>query len=150
ADACLQRGIPALTLHIVRHLDRTIRGPAKWREAIADFARLSLAYLPRWHEAGIRLHLMGDIDGMPADSRATLLHVASETEQYEGLLLSVPTTDCRRSVALPAARRLPARRARGELAPEHIGDRVCPEHLRSATLPPALRSVDMLLITGGV
>lgn len=150
ADACLQRGIPALTLHIVRHLDRTIRGPAKWREAIADFARLSLAYLPRWHEAGIRLHLMGDIDGMPADSRATLLRVASETEQYDELHLSMAINYSSRSDGLQAARRLAARCARGELAPEDIDDRLYTEHLWSATLPPQLRAVDMLIITGGV
>lgn len=150
ADACIERGIRALTLHIVRHLSRTIRGYDKWREAIADFARLSLSSLPRWEDAGIRLHLMGDAEGIPAESRDVLLHVAERTRGLDRLHLSMAINYSSRCDGIQAAQRLARECAGGRLRPEQITERVYGDALWSGTLPPELRAVQMLIITGGV
>ena len=146
SDACIERGVLALTLHVVRHLERTIRGPVKWREAIDDFARLSIDSLPRWQEHGIRLHLMGDIDGLPEPSRSMLVRAAQETRSNEVLHLSMAINYSSRSDGIQAARRLVAEGVR----PEEITDEMYEDRLWSGTLPRELRAVQMLVITGGV
>jgi undecaprenyl diphosphate synthase len=150
AEACIREQIPALTLHIVRHIERTIRGPRKWREAIDDFARLSRAYEPRWQQLGVRLHLLGDVEGMPAPSREDLLAVADATANNDALHLSMAINYSSHMDGIQAARRLAASCRAGELQPEEIDEAVYAEHLWSASLPPELRKVDMLVITGGV
>ena len=148
--ACIRERIAALTLHVVRHLERTIRGPQKWREAIDDFARLSAEYMPRWQEQGIRLHLMGDIAGLPEPSRAQLVRVAEQTAANDTLHLSMAINYSSRSDGIQAARQLAAQCAEGSLRPEDITESLYLDHLWSATLPPELRTVQMLIITGAV
>ncbi len=150
ADECIHQGIPALTLHIVRDLRRTLRGYQQWSVALADFARLALEYLPQWHDTGIRLHLMGDIDGILAPQRDILRYVAEQTCTHDRLHLSMAINYSSRSDVIQAARRLAAQCVEGTLTPDEITDQMYADHLWSSTLPPELRTVQMLIITGGV
>lgn len=101
--------------------------------------------LPDLIRNNVRIRLTGDIPRIPDDARQRLLNAERATAHCTGLTLLMCLSYSSRWEITEAARRLAARVAAGELAPEDISETVVADNLATAGVPDP----DLLIRTGG-
>ena len=97
------------------------------------------------HEKGVRIRVIGDIDGMPAAQREAILKAMERTKDNEGLRLNIALNYGGRADLVYAARELARQATAGEIALEDITEEALEARLRSA----GLGDVDLLIRTSG-
>lgn len=93
----------------------------------------------------VHLNLIGDIDRMPAESRANLLYSMEATSACDGLVMTLSLSYSGRSEIARAARLLAADAKNGLLDPETIDESALAARLYTADMPDP----DLLIRTGG-
>lgn len=93
----------------------------------------------------VSLHVIGDIDRMPAEARRRLEQCIADTSHCTGLNLVLALSYSARWDITNAARQIADEAARGQLIPEDIDSNTIKAHLSTAFMPDP----DLLIRTGG-
>ena len=101
--------------------------------------------LPIMLANNVSLHVIGDMDRMPADARRRLEQCIADTSHCTGLNLVLALSYSARWDISNAVRRIADEDARGVLIPEDIDDNTIKAHLSTAFMPDP----DLLIRTGG-
>lgn len=136
----------------VEHLTLFAFSSENWRRPESEVGmlmRLFVEALQRevrtLNDNGVRLRFIGDIDALSPPLRAQVREAESVTAHNEGLNLVIAVAYGGRWDILRAARKLAARIAAGEIAPDALDEDVFARALALADLP----DVDLLVRTGG-
>jgi undecaprenyl diphosphate synthase len=142
---CLERGIGTLSLYAFSTLNW--RRPEEETHGLMELLRTYLgAEAEALAERGVRLKLLGERDGLPADVRAAAEGAEAATARGPRLALNLAINYGGREELVHAARRLAADVVAGRLSPEAVNEQRLQDALYTAGLPP----VDLLIRTGGV
>lgn len=101
--------------------------------------------LPIMLANNVSLHVIGDMDRMPADARRRLEQCIADTSHCTGLNLVLALSYSARWDISNAVRQIADEAARGVLIPEDIDDNTIKAHLSTAFMPDP----DLLIRTGG-
>ena len=96
-------------------------------------------------EKGVKITILGDVDGMPEPQRQALIDAMDRTRDNAGLKLNIALNYGGRAELARAARLLAEEVQRGELDPSDIDEAAFAEKLYTAGLP----DVDLLIRTSG-
>lgn len=99
------------------------------------FARTMLAELPLFHQEHVRLRFLGDLEAMPADTRAAFEEGLAETESYDRMTVALAVNYGSRAELTRAARLVAQEVAAGRLAPEDVDEEAVASRLYTAGLP---------------
>ena len=97
------------------------------------------------HSKGVRVNIIGDVDGLPKAPREAVLRAMELTGANTGLRLNIALNYGGRAELVHAARALARRVAQGELRPDDVDERALEGELYTAGLP----DVDLLIRTSG-
>lgn len=97
------------------------------------------------HANRVRIRMLGDVEGLPANVRAAVRAAEKKTAQNEGLRLNVALNYGARAEAVRALRALAREAAAGALDPEEIDEDALLARLDTGGLP----ELDLLIRTGG-
>lgn len=97
------------------------------------------------HANRVRIRMLGDVEGLPANVRAAVRAAEEKTAQNEGLRLNVALNYGARAEAVRAVRALAREAAAGALDPEEIDEGALLARLDTGGLP----ELDLLIRTGG-
>lgn len=97
------------------------------------------------HANGVRIRMLGDVDGLPANVRAAVRAAEEKTGRNEGLRLNVALNYGARAEAVRTIRALAREAAAGTLNPEAIDEQLLLARLDTGGLP----ELDLLIRTGG-
>ena len=97
------------------------------------------------HANRVRIRMLGDVEGLPANVRAAVRAAVKKTAQNEGLRLNVALNYGARAEAVRAVRALAREAAAGALDPEEIDEDALLARLDTGGLP----ELDLLIRTGG-
>ncbi len=97
------------------------------------------------HREGVRIRILGDVQGMPEPQRGALIAAMERTRENAGLKLNIAINYGARAEILRAAKALAEQAASGALKPEDIDDARFSGELYTAGLP----EVDLLIRTSG-
>ena len=141
---CRRLGVPHLTLYAF--------SSENWnrpRTEISALFGLLLEFLgaevPTMEERGIRLRVLGDVDGLPLAQRTALRHAMNRTDHCADMTLNQALNYGGRAELARAARRLAAEARAGELAPEDVTEEALAARLYTAGQPDP----DLLIRTSG-
>lgn len=141
---CRRLGIPHLTLYAF--------SSENWnrpKTEISALFGLLLEFLgaevPTMLEQGIRLKVLGDLDGLPLAQRTALRHAMNRTAAGRDMTLNLALNYGGRAELVRAAKRLAAEAAAGGLAPGAITEEALAERLDTAGQPDP----DLLIRTSG-
>jgi undecaprenyl diphosphate synthase len=107
--------------------------------------RFVVAEEPEMQKNGIRLHVMGQLDRLPADVQQTLRATMARTGTNEGLKLNLALSYGGREEILRMVRHIADKVQAGRLASEAIDEALIARHLYTAGLPDP----DLLIRTSG-
>ncbi|MEF8781202.1 MAG: polyprenyl diphosphate synthase [Haloferacaceae archaeon] len=143
---CDELGVEELTLYAfsTENFDR----PDEELEPLFDLLSEKLrefADADRVHEAGVRIHAIGDIDRLPGRVQEAVEYAESRTAGYDQFRLNVALAYGGRNELTRAARGVAADVAAGELTPEDVD---VAEIERRLYREP-VREVDLIVRTGG-
>ena len=96
-------------------------------------------------EQGIRLKVLGDLDGLPLAQRTALRHAMSRTAGCRDMTLNLALNYGGRAELVRAVKKLAAEAADGALAPEAITEEALAQRLDTAGQPDP----DLLIRTSG-
>ncbi len=137
-------GLPALTLYAF-----SSQNWARPAEEVAGLMELLAEYLESEYSEilnnGIRLHSIGEVDKLPRYVRAPLERLRTDSAHNTGMVLTLALSYGGREELLQATRQLAQAVARGELAPELIGEPELEACLWTKGLPP----LDLVVRTSG-
>lgn len=94
---------------------------------------------------GLRLHIIGDIEKLPALVRDQLMHVADLTKDNSGGNLILALSYGSRQEILQAVKRISTKVKNGEITEEDIDEKLFEDHLYTRDFPP----VDLMIRTSG-
>lgn len=94
---------------------------------------------------GLRLHIIGDIEKLPALVRDQLVHVADLTKDNTGGNLILALSYGSRQEILQAVKRISTKVKNGEITEEDIDEKFFEDHLYTRDFPP----VDLMIRTSG-
>jgi undecaprenyl diphosphate synthase len=94
---------------------------------------------------GLRMHVIGDIEKLPALVQEQLLHVVDITKNNAGGNLVLALSYGSQHEILSAVKKISSKVKSGELKEEEITEKVFEDHLYTKDLPP----VDLLIRTSG-
>ena len=141
---CRRLGIPHLTLYAF--------SSENWnrpKTEISALFGLLLEFLgaevPTMLEQGIRLRVLGDLDGLPLAQRTALRHAMNRTAACKDMTLNLALNYGGRGELARAAKKLAEEAASGALAPEAITEEALAERLDTAGQPDP----DLLIRTSG-
>jgi undecaprenyl diphosphate synthase len=144
AEACIELGIPALTLFAF--------STENWRRPRAEVSFLMSNLRSFLHEHGkdlvkngICLRPIGALDGLPADVRRELDRARDATREGTALTLAVAVNYGARREIADAARAIARKVKAGELEPDAIDEDTVEQHLYTAGLP----APELVIRTGG-
>ena len=142
---CLERGLGALSLYAFsifnwRRPEEEVRGLMELLRQYLNTEADALA------ERGVRLKLLGEPDGLPAEVREAAERAEAATAHGSRLALNLAVNYGGREELVHAARRLAADVVAGSLSPEAVNEQCLQDALYTAGLPP----VDLLIRTAGV
>jgi len=139
-----EAGVECLTLYAF--------SSENWRrpeEEVNDLMGLLRFYIQKELDAlqreGVRLRIIGDHKAFSQDTARMVDAAVAKTAGNSRMTLAVALNYGSRAELVKAARRLAARAAAGELAPEAIGEEAIEATLDTAGLPP----LDLLIRTSG-
>ncbi len=101
--------------------------------------------LPELIRNNVRIHLLGDIERLPEDSRNRLLYARDATAHCTGMQLNMCLSYSSRWEITEAARRLARLAAEGKINPDDISESDISDSLTTAGIPDP----DLLIRTGG-
>ncbi len=96
-------------------------------------------------EKNVRIRILGDVDGMPAQQAAVLREAMRRTEGNTGLNLCIALNYGGRAELARAVRQISAEVKDGALSVDQISEQTLADHLYTAGLP----DVDLLIRTSG-
>ena len=94
---------------------------------------------------GVRIKVMGDISGLPADVLEQIDDAIAQTAHNKDMVLSIALSYSGRWDILDAAKQLARKAAKGEIDPEQITEQMFADHLASHPEPDP----DLLIRTSG-
>ena len=130
-------------------VDNWERPAAEVRILLELMARVLATELPRLQEAGVRLHVLGDVSRLPESLRTELQSAVAATCSNTTLHLSIAISYSGRADVAAAARLLAAAAAAGTIEPAAIDVMAVASRLGTAHLPSELREPDLLVRTSG-
>ena len=137
-------GIKALTIYAFS-TENWIRPKDEVNALMGLLLRYFSSEIDELHEKGVRITVIGDIDGMP-EAQAEAIRAAMErTKDNAGLRLNIALNYGGREDLIYAAQALARRAAAGELDPDAIDPDAFEAQLRSA----GIGDVDLLIRTSG-
>ncbi len=143
-EACGRLGVEYLTLYTFSQ--ENWNRPAAEVKALWTFLEEVLASeREALAERNVRLVASGELDAIPDRARASLDAVIEALSGNDGLTLNLALAYGGRTEILQACRRLAARAASGELAPEDIDDDV----FRAELYAPDIPDPDLVIRTSG-
>lgn len=104
---------------------------------------------PQLVEEGVRLHVVGALERLPASLEEGVRAAEAATRGGSGLQLTVCLGYGGRDDLVRAARDLARAAARGDIDPEDIDERMLSGRLATAVLPEGLAEPDLLIRTSG-
>lgn len=143
-SAAAQAGIGYLTLYAFS-AENWRRPPAEISILMSLLKRYIRSDLEKLHEAGIRIRIIGEREGLSADILALLEEVEARTRDNTGLNLVVAFNYGGRQEIARAARRLADRVAAGTLDPSAIDETCFAAALDTADMPDP----DLVIRTSG-
>ena len=133
-ELCREMGIPVLSVYAFS--TENWQRPA---EEVSFLMRLFVEYLHNevelMNRQDIRLGFLGDPDGLPEPVRRTLEEARAATADNKSMVLNLAVNYGSRHELLRAARKLAAKTAAGEIAPEDIDMEMIGNQLDTAGLP---------------
>lgn len=143
---CDELGIEELTLYAfsTENFDR----PEEELEPLFDLLAEKLrefADADRVHEAGVRIHAIGDVGRLPDRVQEAVAYAESRTAEYDEFRLNVALAYGGRNELTRAARGIAADVSAGELAPEAVDV----EEIERRLYREPVREVDLIVRTGG-
>ena len=143
-DACIKLGVNYLTLYAFS--SENWKRPEKEVSALMGLLTLFLKkHLKTMAKRGIKLRTIGRIDYLPVKVRKILLDAIEDTKDNVGLTLTLALSYGGREELVDATRKIAAKVASGELAPEDIDSSCMQEHLYAPDIPDP----DLLIRTSG-
>lgn len=143
-EACLRRGIPALTLFAFSS-ENWQRPKAEVSALMKLFMRAMDSEAEELHSNGVRMTFIGDRGGFEAGLRARMDQVEARSRDNTRLHLSVAANYGGRWDIVQAARALAERVAAGEIS----GDAIDEESFGRAVVLAGLPAPDLFIRTGG-
>ncbi|NLG24151.1 MAG: di-trans,poly-cis-decaprenylcistransferase [Clostridiales bacterium] len=142
--ACDELRIEALTIYAF-----STENWSRSEGEVGALMALLLAYfaseIDELHQKGVRIRILGDVDGLPAPQRDAVVSAMARTAQNGGLKLNIALNYGGRAELVQAARALMRGAMRGELDPDSIGEGDLAARLYTAGLP----DVDLVIRTSG-
>ena len=119
------------------------------KEEVGALMSLLLKYftseIDELHEKGVRILILGDVDGMPEAQRDALKNAMERTKDNAGLKLNIALNYGGRAELVRAAKQLAQKVRDGELDVDDIDDELFSDALYTADQP----DVDLLIRTSG-
>ena len=109
------------------------------------FATTLVKELPLFHQENVRLRFLGDLDGLPAETREVFEQGLDETRNHTGMTLALAVNYGARCELARAARQIAREVAAGNLDVSQVDERLVSEHLYTTGLPDP----DLLIRTSG-
>ncbi|PSC68915.1 UDP pyrophosphate synthase [Micractinium conductrix] len=145
---CQAWGVPCLTVYAFS-AENWQRGGAEVSALLALMGRVLATEVAALATTGVRLRFVGELERLPEGLQAEMRSAERATEANSELHLSVAVSYSGRADVTAAARRLAARVAAGQLAPQHITAGMLEAELATAALPLGCRHPDLIVRTSG-
>jgi undecaprenyl diphosphate synthase len=143
-DACKELGVEYLTLYAF--------SSENWNRPEAEVAGLMLllekfltSKLDDLMKQNVRLHAIGQLDRLPASTRAILNDVIEKTNNNSSLTLSLALSYGSREEITSATKKIAEKIRDGLLLPDQITNEIFSQHLYTAEMPDP----DLLIRTSG-
>lgn len=143
-DACIALGIECLTLYAFSS-ENWNRPPAEVKALMALLDRFLAERAKDLRKQRIRLKAIGQLDRLPAKTRARLDGLIAETAEHDTMTLVLALSYGAREEIVGAARSLAADAAAGSLDPAEIDGPMFASRLQTAGIPDP----DLLVRTSG-
>lgn len=142
--ACVRLDVKALTVYAFSTENWT-RPTDEVELLMSLFASTLIEELPLLMREHVRLQYLGDMDELPAETRATFERGLAQTAANDGMVLAVAVNYGSRAEIARAARRLAERVERGELAAADVTEEALGRELYTWPLPDP----ELLIRTSG-
>ncbi|MBS0949713.1 isoprenyl transferase [Weissella minor] len=147
AKAAAQRGVKVLTLYAF--------STENWKRPEDEVGflmklpgRFFDTFIPEIKANNIRVEIIGEIDGVPADTKRVVLNAVEQTADNTGMILNFALNYGSRAEIVDGIKEMALAVQQGELAIDDITEATVSEHLMTAQLG-ALADPDLLIRTGG-
>jgi len=144
AEACVELGIPVLTLYAFS-TENWSRPPSEVRFLMSNLRGLLRKHRKELVEKDICLRPIGALDELPQAVRRELARTEQATREGAALTLAVALNYGARREIADAARAIAGKVKRGELEPDAIDEDTVEQHLYTAGLP----APELLIRTAG-
>lgn len=142
--ACVRLGVGALTVYAFS-TENWHRPQDEVDLLMGLFASTLINELPLMHRENVRLKYLGEMEGLPQETRETFERGLAETAHHDGLVLAVAVNYGSRAEIARAARILAGRVAQGEMDLSQLDEEAIERELYTYPLPDP----DLLIRTSG-
>lgn len=147
AKAAAQRGVKVLTLYAF--------STENWKRPEDEVGflmklpgRFFDTFIPEIKANNIRVEIIGEIEGVPADTKRVVLNAVEQTADNTGMILNFALNYGSRAEIVDGIKEMALAVQQGKLAIDDITEATVSEHLMTAQLG-ALADPDLLIRTGG-
>ena len=144
ADTCIELGVKYLTLYAFSS-ENWNRPEAEVKALMTLLDRFLVEKSKDLKKQNIRLQAIGQLDRLPAKTRALLDKIMAQTADHTALTLVLALSYGGREEIISAARSLAAEAAAGTISPDQIDGTMFASHLQTAGIPDP----DLLIRTSG-
>jgi undecaprenyl diphosphate synthase len=144
ADTCIELGVKYLTLYAFSS-ENWNRPEAEVKALMTLLDRFLSEKSKDLKKQNIRLQAIGQLDRLPAKTRALLDKIMAQTADHTALTLVLALSYGGREEIISAARSLAAEAAAGTISPDQIDGTMFASHLQTAGIPDP----DILIRTSG-
>jgi undecaprenyl diphosphate synthase len=144
ADTCIELGVKYLTLYAFSS-ENWNRPEAEVKALMTLLDRFLSEKSKDLKKQNIRLQAIGQLDRLPAKTRALLDKIMAQTADHTALTLVLALSYGGREEIISAARSLAAEAAAGTISPDQIDGTMFASHLQTAGIPDP----DLLIRTSG-
>jgi undecaprenyl diphosphate synthase len=143
-ERCREMNIPHLTAYAFS-AENWRRSPVEVEVLMKLFERYAAREREKLRRTGIRFHLIGNIDDLPARVRQEFQKTVEATKHNEAMTLNLAVNYGSREELLRVVRQLAGEAAKGELSPEAITEQMVEERLYTSGQPDP----DLMIRTSG-
>jgi undecaprenyl diphosphate synthase len=144
ADTCIELGVKYLTLYAFSS-ENWNRPEAEVKALMTLLDRFLVEKSKDLKKQNIRLQAIGQLDRLPAKTRALLDKIMAQTADHTAMTLVLALSYGGREEIISAARSLAAEAAAGTISPDQIDGTMFASHLQTAGIPDP----DLLIRTSG-
>ncbi len=144
SEECRRLGLEQLTLYCLS-VENWKRPPRELRFLMRLLRHFLVVERDELAAENIRLVMIGEREGLPADVLAEMDRTVEMTHNNTGMTLALAVNYGGRTEIAKAARRIAEKVARGEMIPSDINEAVFNQHLDTAGMPDP----DLLIRTAG-